>query len=260
MSVCKVDWCHKPVFATGLCRTHYKQVRKYGEVQPRPKQPGDKSGYGVYGELTYGPDGRVMCHECGEFFQSVGGHLHVHEMLARDYKRKHGLRQATGLVSARVSADLSQSSQANMGTESWEKFVARRDPDAAQKARTPESHASKRANIGDGAEAARKNIEGQSKPRMVRLCPVCGREITGKGWRTCGDDRCALVHHYHATGGYAPAIKQAWNDGVRGDSEVARMVGCTPQNVRSQRLRRDKVRAAMESLRSELGDLPIDDA
>lgn len=36
--MCKVDYCEKPVFATGYCRSHYRQNKLYGDPTIRKQQ------------------------------------------------------------------------------------------------------------------------------------------------------------------------------------------------------------------------------
>lgn len=65
------------------------------------KAPFVASGESVLGALEYDEDeDKVKCHECGGWFKSVGNHAYAaHDISAREYKRKHGLRQLTGLIS-----------------------------------------------------------------------------------------------------------------------------------------------------------------
>ena len=47
----------------------------------------------MYGQPEYDNNGRVKCEECNQFFNSVCSHaLKAHNMSARDYKLKHGLK------------------------------------------------------------------------------------------------------------------------------------------------------------------------
>lgn len=63
------------------------------------KAPFVTSGKSVLGALEYNPETEtVKCHECGEWFSSIGKHcFHIHEIPAVDYKVKHGLQQITPL-------------------------------------------------------------------------------------------------------------------------------------------------------------------
>lgn len=64
-------------------------------------------GFGWYGLMAYNEQGQLMCHECGEFWDSLAKHIHKHRMSSREYKAKYGLLQKTKLVSANESRRLS---------------------------------------------------------------------------------------------------------------------------------------------------------
>lgn len=80
-------------------------VRINGVVYPGlEKGPFVASGKGVLGAIAYSPkEDLVQCHECGAWFESVAAHLRLgHSMSGAEYKRKHGLRQRTGLINERL--------------------------------------------------------------------------------------------------------------------------------------------------------------
>ncbi|WP_373370001.1 hypothetical protein [Corynebacterium cystitidis] len=182
--------------------------------------------------------------------------MQQHGITAREYKRKHGLKQSTGLVSHAISKSYSEKSQANIGSDTWEKFVEARDPEAAQAARTDESFSHQRRKIGRSEQASRQNIRGHHKPRRPRRCPICGRQIEKQGWSTCGDKRCKAIKAFRQPTELGKAIDKHWESGITGDSEIARLVGCTPQNVRYRRKIRERAKTILTDLESELGPLP----
>lgn len=67
----------------------------------RQKAPFVPSGKSVLGALEYDPDAdKVRCHECGRWFKNLGKHANMtHNLKGPEYKKKHGLRKKTALVS-----------------------------------------------------------------------------------------------------------------------------------------------------------------
>lgn len=65
------------------------------------KGPWVASGKSVQGALEYDQErDLVKCHECGDWFKSVGVHSEqAHNLTAREYKAKHGLSRKTALIS-----------------------------------------------------------------------------------------------------------------------------------------------------------------
>lgn len=63
------------------------------------KAPFIASGQSVYGAIEFDPaQGKIKCHECGEWMESIGHHsATTHSLAAREYRRKYGLNAATTL-------------------------------------------------------------------------------------------------------------------------------------------------------------------
>jgi hypothetical protein len=83
-----------------------RYVIMQGQVFRREdKDPFPSSGKSIKGALEYNPAAEtVRCHECGEWFQSVGCHVGFHAgMTARDYRNRHGLRAVTPLCAPLLS-------------------------------------------------------------------------------------------------------------------------------------------------------------
>jgi predicted transcriptional regulator len=81
-----------------------RQVLIRGIMYPwAEKAPFVVSQKSVKGALEVKPEtGELKCHECGEWFESLGAHLRWHGIKAAEYKNKHGLRSATKLVSRQI--------------------------------------------------------------------------------------------------------------------------------------------------------------
>lgn len=70
---------------------------------------GDPDGYGRYGMLDMGEDGRLLCHECGLWRDQLATHARLaHHVTAADYRQAHGLSPAARLVGRQVQERLSE--------------------------------------------------------------------------------------------------------------------------------------------------------
>lgn len=65
-----------------------------------PILPVNHGGFGWYGLQAYNQEGQLMCHECGEFWDSLGHHLPKHGVDKQTYKRRYGLRMLPGGLSS----------------------------------------------------------------------------------------------------------------------------------------------------------------
>lgn len=60
---------------------------------------GQPDGYGRYGILEQDDDGRLLCHECGQWWQHLATHARLaHDITAAEYRHAHGLGTTTRLV------------------------------------------------------------------------------------------------------------------------------------------------------------------
>lgn len=50
-----------------------------------------KNGFGWYGLQSYNARGKLMCCECGSFYDSLANHIRVHKLIPVSYKAKYGL-------------------------------------------------------------------------------------------------------------------------------------------------------------------------
>lgn len=117
---------------------HYKRHRA-GRDLAEP-EVGSPSGHGRYGVLDT-DGGRVLCHECGGWYRSVGSHVaRSHGMAAREYKIRHGLPLSTALVAPDLSELHSRNAVGRVGGAGWVRLEAKRDPTAASHSRDEDSH------------------------------------------------------------------------------------------------------------------------
>ena len=194
-------------------------------------KPGDKDGYGRYGYLD-GDDERVTCHECGKMCASVAAHANLaHGMSANEYRQAHGLPQRVALVAPRMSRRMSKSAKSRVGSEGWERMVAKRDPTAASHARTPETFKRRGADVESQRERAKKHIKGVRKP-VTRRCRVCGALIHGrKDLKTCSP-LCQRISGYE---GRRRASAEKWaelHDAGESWSAIGRLYGVSHTAVR----------------------------
>ena len=148
-------------------------------------KPGDPSGHGRYGYLD-GDDKRVMCHECGKYYVSLGAHIgRAHGLSADEYRKAHGLPQRMTLISPELRRRKTDIGRSIVGSEAWEKLVAKRDPVAASHSRDKDAFEVRGLDVERQRQRAKKNIAGASKP-ITRKCKACGGLIRGrKGHVTC---------------------------------------------------------------------------
>ena len=194
-------------------------------------QPGDRSGFGRYGYID-GDDEQVMCHECGKMCASVAAHANLaHGMSANEYRQAHGLPQRVALVAPKMSRRMSKSAKSRVGSEGWERMVAKRDPTAASRSRAPESFQRRGADVQAQIDHAKKYIKGVSKP-ITRRCRACGGLIHGrKGNHTCSP-LCQRISTYE---GKKRAPVEKWaslHDAGESWSAIGRQYGVSHTAVR----------------------------
>jgi len=198
VATCPVTGCGRPVLALGLCSMHYKRQRA-GKPLATPAK-GDLSGYGRYGVMDRDEDS-VLCHECGERFESVGAHLKsAHGMTAREYRDRHGIPRTTPLVCERISRTHAERARGQVGSAGWARLEAARDPAAASAARDEEAFARVSRSRRLDPDRARETGRGTALPHMVYECPVCQARwcplpgTNGVGYKriTCGREACRV--------------------------------------------------------------------
>ena len=58
-----------------------------------------------YGEVTYSPDNKPICHICGKAFNKILSHARqVHKVSAREYKETYGLDVKKGIMSPKSTS------------------------------------------------------------------------------------------------------------------------------------------------------------
>jgi len=74
------------------------------------KAPFIPSGFSTMGALEYDVEqDAIRCHECGEFYSHLGAHVaQRHGLLAKEYKRSHGLKVKTPLIGCQLRTRISE--------------------------------------------------------------------------------------------------------------------------------------------------------
>lgn len=200
---CQVLDCQKPVVAKGLCITHYKRQRRGQDIFTREKRVGEPSGHGRYGIID-GDDKSIMCHECGEHFSSVAGHIYrAHGLRAKAYKDKHGLPRGTALIAPELARRQAENTQRRLGSDDWKRFEKACDPEKAAHARTGEDFRRRGVARDNARESGTQRIRGKRKRVHDGVCRVCG-ESRGAGrspFMTCARPVCEQILRYRNRNG-----------------------------------------------------------
>ena len=132
---CSEAGCDRDAVSHGLCLKHYKRQRgPHADVVSRAGQP---VGAGVYGRVEETPDGRLVCHECGEAYLSLAAHiLLAHGLSAAEYREVYEIPRTTRLVAARIRERTGARASRSVNLE---RLAAARDPQAAADARTADT-------------------------------------------------------------------------------------------------------------------------
>lgn len=141
---------------------------------------GDVDGHGIYGQLTEGTSGGLVCHECGAERAFLGRHVRVHGLTAATYRAKHGLGRSTRLASRELREQLGEKAAARVGSPGWARFEAARDVDAA---REESRRVLAEPTRAQAAAAHREQALKASRSRPKRVCDVdeCGRKHVADG-------------------------------------------------------------------------------
>lgn len=246
---CQVFDCQKPVAAKGLCLTHYKRQRRGQDIFTREKRVGEPSGRGRYGIID-GDDKSIMCHECGEYFASVAGHIYrVHGLRAKAYKDRHGLPRGTALIAPELARRQAENAQRRLDSDEWKKFEKARDPEKAAHARTGEDLRRRGVARDSARESGAQRIQGKRKRVHDGVCAVCGepRGVGRSPFMTCARHVCEQILRYRnrngADGEMLARIDRAQAGGATWGM-AARGTGMSQQSARQRvlSLRRHQLR------------------
>lgn len=127
---------------------------------------GSPDGHGRYGILDR-EDGRVLCHECGRWWQHLATHLaQGHRIRAADYRLAHGLSTGTALVGSQVRDALSEASSQPARVEHLRTV---RDPDRA------------RAGMTRGGQWAPELVAGRQARARARRVDLTAEQMSELG-------------------------------------------------------------------------------
>ena len=134
-------------------------VRCNGTIMLYDEKGYTPSGKSIKGAIEISDDAEFLkCHECGEWWENLAAHAqHVHGMLARDYKKKHGLKFGTCLLNDKQRLALIQRSVFVKGQGGRANLVKAR---AARR--------KKRTGKGNGLQTAEvHNARGQCSAQLA---------------------------------------------------------------------------------------------
>ena len=141
---------------------------------------GDPDGHGVYGVLQQSVDGRLLCADCGHFFEHLGLHVaHVHGSAA-DYRKRHGLKRTRGLVADSIRAKQVQNGARISASPAGQALAQARDPRRA-------ARIWREMGAPVSAEAARE------RDQRMSAVGKAGRKGTVTTCAECGVEFCALA-------------------------------------------------------------------
>jgi len=116
---------------------------------------GEVDGHGRYAVLDTDNEGRLLCHECGRWWQHLGTHAFgAHGLTAAQYRQAHGLGATTRLVGAGPRERMSQAWDRNREVH-LASLADNRDPDAARGSMTRQWAPQTRASRAETARARR---------------------------------------------------------------------------------------------------------
>lgn len=111
---------------------------------------GDPDGHGRYAQLEHDDEGRLLCHECGTWWQHLATHVRgAHGIPTAAYRQAHGLGASTRLVGDGPRERMRVAYDAHRD-EHLAHLAAARDPETARVASTattwaPETRAARAA-------------------------------------------------------------------------------------------------------------------
>ena len=95
---CSVDGCTRNAWARNMCLLHYRRAR--GARAEVTTNAGKPVGAGFYGRIEEDAEGKLICHECGKSYHSLGAHvIRAHAMSADEYRKRYELPRTLALLS-----------------------------------------------------------------------------------------------------------------------------------------------------------------
>jgi hypothetical protein len=142
-----------------------ENLYKTGSHAPYDKLPKENFGYlGVL--LSLKSSGKVQCHLCGSWHDSLGSHIaNRHKIKAQDYKKRFGFTRTIPLCSQRVSDQRSKSALEHNNTRGIRKYHKElRDP----------KNAKNLAEFND--KKAKSNREAANSPAVLNKLDICDQQ------------------------------------------------------------------------------------
>jgi hypothetical protein len=197
--------CGRRAVTRGLCRRCYgRALRGLPPVDEASIRAfGQPDGHGRYEYLDVDEDGeRVLCHECGRWYASLGRHMRAaHDMSPKECRAAHGLPRGLGLLAPTLAGQRAEPARARMGSDSWLRLQAAAAAPEIRQARIVAFKSAVAGKPQQGVadrlarvETARQLARGQ-RVRPVLTCSVCGALWSPlvarvRSRQTCGSREC----------------------------------------------------------------------
>lgn len=132
---CSIEGCTRDVWAHNMCLMHYRRARgAHADVTTNAGKP---VGAGFYGRIEEDAEGKLICHECGKSYHSLGAHIKLaHAMSADEYRERYELPRSLALVSPSLKKRRSEMAKT---PERIAQLARVRNPQAASAARDADS-------------------------------------------------------------------------------------------------------------------------
>lgn len=174
----------------------------------RDKGPYVKAGKSVMGALEYDEKNDALkCHVCGEWKSNLAGHLVSHNLTARAYKLKFGLRRRTALIGERTRAKISIAASKRNFSVTRNKPEFRKKQLAAVKNNKYSTHERATQEMLN----SRMHCKAQLLQKFRSVAAAVGHTPTKTELKEYGMSWQSLVHHFGSLGETARLAKMAPN-------------------------------------------------
>ena len=207
--------------------TATKVLIRGGLFSHAEKAPFTPSGHSIFGAIEVKEDeSKIKCHECGEWLRAVNArHLAAHNLSAKEYQTKHGLRLKSSLSSPATRLMRSRAMKSVYSDPEARERIATQIRKATPAGVAASRHARANCRLEAWAEGKnlRMNCRAQLTVRLTNLAAKLGRTPT-KSEMAAGDEHGRI---------WPETIEWAFRMKAR---EALRAIGLIPNNAGKQRI------------------------